>query len=111
MAAKNIKRLLCLILVCCCVLSANYEALVLRAADSENDSAVVSISVLGTEKGIELWQGFEIFPYDYQLSVSYDNGTTETIPMTVDMIGEYDNVTVGTRSVSINFFDDKRTTE
>ncbi|MBQ2921908.1 MAG: exo-alpha-sialidase [Tyzzerella sp.] len=103
MANLKLKKLLALLLVCCCFVSVNFHTLLLNATDTNTDDTVTAITVDGVESGITLWQGFEISPYDYDLTVTYESGATETIPMTVDMIGKYDNITVGTKSVTISY--------
>lgn len=105
MAKMRLKRLLALLLFCCCIVSMNFGQWISYATDTTADDAVTTITVAGADGGILLYQGFEISPYDYDLTVTYESGTTKTIPMTVDMIGDYDNITVGTKSVTISYAD------
>lgn len=66
------------------------------------EAGTISIPELETGR-IQLYQGFEVSPYDYTVDVTYANGSTENIPMTFDMIGEYDNVTPGDRDISVYY--------
>ena len=69
---------------------------------------VKSISVSEVEGDITLYQGFEISPYDYTLNVLFDDGMVFNRQMTADNIGEYDNITPGTKEVLINCLNQKQ---
>lgn len=63
--------------------------------------AIKSITVPEIKGTLDLYQGYTLFPYDYTVQIKYSDGTVVNKDMTIDMIGEFDNITPGKKEVPI----------
>ncbi|MBQ2921912.1 MAG: exo-alpha-sialidase [Tyzzerella sp.] len=62
---------------------------------------IKNITIPEIKGTVDLYQGFTLFPYDYKVQINYSDGTIVNKDMTVDMIGEFDNITPGKTEIPI----------
>lgn len=54
-------------------------------------------------KRVELYQGFELEPTDYQLEVTFDDGSVETWDLTFDRMSALDTTAIGSQTLTITY--------
>ncbi len=72
-----------------------------------SNRAIKSLELAGTDGNLDIYQGFTISPYDHSLKITFTDGTVVNKAMTADMIGAFDNITPGTKTVEISCYGKK----
>lgn len=87
----------------------------LRLGDAELEESILIRVVKKTATAIEMQtlptktiyeRNYDAFdPAGGSIRISYDNGTSEILPLTADMVSGFDNLTAGTCTITVNHSD------